>query len=627
MKQNPKIQVELLSPARDAETGMEAILHGADAVYIGAPKFGARAAATNSLDDLQSLVDFAHIYGARIYVTLNTLLRDDELKEAEQLVTSLYRMGVDALIVQDMALLRMNLPPIPLHASTQMDNRTPEQVKYLADEGFEQVVLARELDLKTIAQIHRTTPVALEAFVHGALCVSYSGQCYASQYCFNRSANRGECAQFCRLAFDLRDAEGHTIERDKHLLSLRDMNRSDSLADMLAAGITSFKIEGRLKNTSYVKNVTAYYRRRLDAVLKEHPEYERASYGDTTLQFTPQLNKSFNRGFTDYFLHERTGDVASFDTPKSLGEPVGLVKEIKGNSFTVAGVAQFANGDGLCFVDDKGKLQGMRINRAENNRLFPQEMPQIAPRTPLYRNHDAAFERMLSHPTAQRKISIDIRLSENAYGFSLEATTTAGHCVTIGMEHAKEEARSAQTDNIVRQLSKTGNSPFVVREVKVECSREWFIPSSVLSEWRRQLIEALLREIRISYPRHLRKMNQTTTAFPFTEEKQQSAHDGHTAVNYRANVLNSAAADYYRAHGVDRIEPAFERTTPHDAVLMTCRHCIRYTLGLCPKETHRKSPYPEPWHLVSSDGKQFRLQFDCARCEMKVLPDETNQQQ
>ncbi|MBR3716673.1 MAG: U32 family peptidase, partial [Bacteroidaceae bacterium] len=378
-------RIELLAPARNLECGIEAVNHGADAVYIGAPKFGARATATNSIEDIAQLVDYAHLYNVRIYVTLNTILKDEELPETETLIWELYRIGVDALIVQDMGITQLNLPPIPLHASTQMDNRTAEKVRFLSEAGFRQVVLARELTLEEIKEIHEACPqTPLEVFVHGALCVSFSGQCYASQACFGRSANRGECAQFCRLPFHLEDAEGKHLVEEKHLLSLKDMNQLDLLESLLDAGATSLKIEGRLKDVDYVKNVTAAYRQRLDAILRRRPEYMRSSSGTAHLTFEPQVEKSFNRGFTHYFLEGRTRDIFNPHTPKSMGEPMGRVKERHSAFLTVAGVKPFHNGDGVCYLDEKGKLQGFRVNKVDGNRLFPQgEVPKILPRTPL----------------------------------------------------------------------------------------------------------------------------------------------------------------------------------------------------------------------------------------------------
>ena len=475
--------IELLAPARNLACGIEAINHGADAVYIGAPRFGARAAAGNSLEDIAELVRYAHLFRARIYVTVNTILKDEELKDTEAMIWDLYRIGVDALIVQDMGITRLDLPPIPLHASTQMDNRTAEKVRFLAEAGFRQVVLARELTLEEIRKIHRACPdTLLEVFVHGALCVSYSGQCYVSQACFGRSANRGECAQFCRLAFDLEDADGKVFAHDKHLLSLKDMNQSENLEELLDAGVSSLKIEGRLKDVSYVKNVTAYYRQRLDNIFKRRKEYVRASSGSMRVEFRPQLDKSFSRGFTDYFLHGRNPGIFNLNTPKSLGEEVGTVKEVRATCLTVAGVKPFANGDGLCYVDDQGKLQGFRVNRVEDNKLFPQEMPRrIRPKTVLYRNFDQAFERAMQKKSAERKIAVDMRLEENNFGFTLTLTDEDGVRVSVVLGREKEIARTSQAENLKTQLGKLGNTPFAAEEISIGFTEDWFIPSSELS--------------------------------------------------------------------------------------------------------------------------------------------------
>ena len=394
--------IELLSPAKDLACGIEAIRHGADAVYIGAPRFSARAAAGNTTDDIRALCDYAHLFGARVYVALNTILKEEELKEAERIIHRLYEAGADALITQDMAIATMDLPPIPLHASTQMDNRTPEKVRFLQDVGFTQVVLARELSLEQIREIARRTTVPLEVFVHGALCVSYSGQCYLSAALGGRSANRGECAQYCRLPYTLVDADGREIAAGKHLLSLKDMNRGDYLEDLLDAGVSSLKIEGRLKEVSYVKNVTAWYRRRLDAILARRPEYRKASAGHCDYTFEPAAEKSFNRGFTPFFLRGRSRDITSFDTPKSAGEPVGTVKDVRGNSFSLQGATTLRNGDGLTFFNERGTLEGFRVNRIEADRVFTLERPALRPGTRLYRNHDQAFERLLEKPSAGR---------------------------------------------------------------------------------------------------------------------------------------------------------------------------------------------------------------------------------
>ena len=602
--------IELLAPAKNLECGIEAVNHGADAVYIGAPRFGARAAAGNSIEDIKALVEHAHLYNARIYVTVNTILHDEELPETEKMIWELYRAGVDALIIQDMGITRLNLPPIALHASTQMDNRTPEKVKFLSDIGFRQVVLARELSLDEIRKIHDTCPeTLLEVFIHGALCVSNSGQCYVSQACYGRSANRGECAQFCRLAFDLVDSNGKTIEQNKHLLSLKDMNQSDNLEALLDAGATSLKIEGRLKDVSYVKNVTAYYRQKLDAIFKYRKEYVRASSGTVKTTFTPQLDKSFSRGFTDYFLRGRNPGIFSFSTPKSLGEEVGTVKEIRGNYFTVAGVKSFSNGDGLCYIDDNGRLQGFRVNRVENNKLFPQDMPRLKPKTRLYRNFDQEFEKLMQKKSAERKMAVDICLTENNFGFTLSLTDEDDNSVSLTLQCAKEPARTPQTDNLRNQLGKLGNTPFEAKDIKIDLSDNWFIPSSELSELRRNAVEKLLEVRRINYRREVFRMKETKSKFPVS------------TLTYLGNVMNSSAAEFYKNHGVLKVMPAFEKEQPKDAVLMFCKHCIRYSMGWCPVHHKVRSPFREPYYLVSSDGRRFRLEFDCKQCQMKVLAD------
>ena len=600
-------KIELLAPARNLECGIEAINHGADAVYIGAPKFGARAAAVNSLEDIAALVEYAHLYNVRIYVTVNTILKEEELKETEEMIRELYRIGVDALIVQDMAIAKLELPPIPLHASTQMDNRTVDKVRFLRDAGFRQVVLARELSLREIGKIHEACPdIPLEVFVHGALCVSYSGQCYVSQACFGRSANRGECAQFCRLPFSLVDAEGKMIAKDKHLLSLKDLNQSEELEALLDAGASSLKIEGRLKDVSYVKNVTAAYRQKLDAIFARRKEYTRASSGKCRFDFKPQLDKSISRGFTHYFLHGRSKDIFSFDTPKSLGEEMGTMKESRGNYLTVAGVKSFSNGDGVCYLDEQGRLQGFRINRVDGNKLYPQEMPRIKPRTMLYRNFDQEFERILARKSSERKIAVCILLAENNFGFSLTMTDEDDNSVTLTLPRDREPARTPQADNLKNQLAKLGNTPFEAERIDIDFSENWFIPASVLSELRRQLVEQLIIARKVNYRRELAVWKPTTHTFP-----QQT-------LSYLGNVMNTRAASFYQDHGVKEVEPAYEKQPVEAAVLMFCKHCLRYSMGWCPIHQRERSPYKEPYYLVGTDGKKFRLSFDCKNCQMKV---------
>ena len=600
--------IELLSPAKDLNCGMEAINHGADAVYIGAPKFGARAAAGNSLEDIRELCDYAHLYGARIYVTLNTILKEEELEEAERMIWDLWHAGTDALIVQDMGITRLNLPPIPLHASTQTDNRTPEKVRFLQAAGFTQVVLARELSLNEIRRIAEATTVPLEVFVHGALCVSYSGQCYLSAALSGRSANRGECAQYCRLPYTMVDATGAEIVTHKHLLSLKDMNRSDQLEALLDAGVSSLKIEGRLKDVDYVKNITAYYRKKLDAVLSRRPEYRRASAGRSTYTFEPVAEKSFNRGFTPFLLEGRTADITAFNTPKSLGEPVGTVKEIKGNSFTVAGLKQLNNGDGLVFFNRKGELEGFRVNRVEANRVFPLDMPQLAPKTPLYRNFDQVFDKLLAKPSAERRLSVKIEFLDNPFGFTLCMEDETGARIMLAEPFAKELARREQQDNIRTQLSKLGNTPFEASEVVVGLSENWFVPSSLLADMRRAGVEKLLEVRRARYPRETVKRVRLSEPIPFPER----------SLTYLGNVANGKARSFYQDHGVEQVDPAFELSPRKDVPLMFTKHCLRYSMGWCPTYQKNKSPYKEPYYLLYKDTC-LRLQFDCKHCQMLVF--------
>ena len=605
MSHTPR-KIELLAPAKDYETGIAAINHGADAVYIGAAQFGARQAAGNSVEDIARLVDYAHIFGVKVYVTLNTIIYDEEVAAVEQLVKELYDANVDALIVQDMGISGMNIPPIPLHASTQMDNRTVEKVKFLSSIGFPRVVLARELTLGQIKEIHTAVPeTELEVFVHGALCVSYSGQCYASQHCYGRSANRGACAQFCRLAFDLVDADGKMIERDRHLLSLKDMNRSASLEEMLDAGVTSLKIEGRLKDSSYVKNITAYYRARLDEIFARRCEYERASQGKCYPQFTPAPEKSFNRGFTDYMLHGSKEGMTSFESPKSKGEYMGRVKFVSRNYFTIVG-GEFNNGDGSCFIGQDGKLHGFRINRVEGNRIYPQTMPQLEGGDELYRNYDCDFERQLSRPDAPRRIAVSLRFSDSAFGFCLQAIDECGGEHSVEFPFKKEVARSSQRENIIVQLGKWGNTPFEVSAVDVELSGEWFIPSSLLSEMRRTLCDIMIRDRRTAVERTDMRL------------KENDAEYITTALDYRGNVSNKYAELFYKRHNVADVQPAFEIDCKEGGALMFCKHCLKHSLGWCTK-SGKPSPYKEPFYIVSGDGRRFRLSFDCKECVMRVV--------
>jgi len=600
-------KLELLAPARNLECGMAAIDHGADAVYIGADRFGARAAAGNSLADIAALCAYAHRFEAKVYVTVNTIIYDDELEATRRLLDELQRISVDAVLIQDMALLsslNTHHSSLPLHASTQTDNRTADKVRWLCAQGFRRVVLARELSVDEIAEIHREVPEAeLEVFVHGALCVSYSGLCYASQHCFGRSANRGECAQFCRMKFDLLDADGQPVEhRPRYYLSLKDMNQSDHLGELIEAGASSFKIEGRLKDAAYVKNVTAAYSERLNQYIARHPgQYVRASRGHCTYTFRPDLRKTFNRGYTTYFLHGRQPDIASFDTPKAMGEFVGTVKEVRGQSFTVAGVASFCNGDGLCFINAQRELEGFRVNRVEGNRLFPQKMPAgLRPGLRLYRNNDQEMERLLSKPSSERKIPVTMALRATADGFELRMDDAVA---TIEAEHL--QAEKDQRDNIVRQLTKLGGTPYECQEVDIPADFNYFIPSSLLSELRRRVVSTAVSSCFSS-------RNKL-----FLQEKQTVSPVETYRNSYLYNVANAEARRFYMEQGISA-GPAFELQEPAEPLLMQCRHCLRYSLGFCVKHGGRHPSWKEPLSLRLGDGRMFRLEFDCRNCQMNV---------
>lgn len=571
-----KIPIELLAPARDPECAMAAIDHGADAVYIGAESFGARASAGNSDEDIARVVEYAHPFGVKVYVTLNTLLDGEaELLRARDLAWRMHAIGVDALIVQDERLATLpDFPPIALHASTQMDNHTARKVRDLYSRGYKQVVLARELSIEEIAEIHRSVPEAsLEVFIHGAICVSYNGRCYASEVCFGRSANRGECAQFCRMPYDLEDASGQKLVTGRYLLSMRDMNRTRQLEDLLDAGARSLKIEGRLKDASYVKNVTAWYRQHLDAIFRRR-EYCAASRGKVELRFTPDPQRSFNRGFTDYFMHGRTSGLCNTVTPKSMGEKVGFVKEIHRDHIVVAGTASFANGDGLCYIsaDARPHLVGFRINRAEGNHLYPHRMPQgLKDGTIIYRNQDQRMEAVLAGDTARRTLPLEWTLSETPRGFRLEVSQ-GERTASREYEYEHQEARTDQSASIREVLSRLGDTIYETMDVQVCFSSPWFIPRSLLASWRRDLLQDI-------------------------------------GPKYSRPVIPSSL------QGIGRVDD----TRPVPFPLMTCRYCIRYQMGQC----LRDNPHAVagPLYLRGADGRRFLLRFNCRTCHMTVEAD------
>lgn len=632
--------LELLAPAKNLECGIAAISHGADAVYIGADHFGARASAGNSVADIHALCDFAHLFGAKVYVTVNTIIYEDELSATQELITRLAEVGVDALLVQDMSTLAMRrvalakVGRVPLlHASTQMDNRTAEKVAWLRDLGFTRAVLARELSVDEIKAIHEAVPeVELEVFVHGALCVSYSGQCYASQCLFGRSANRGECAQVCRMSYDLVDADGRVVVKDRYLLSMKDMCQVDHLEQLADAGASSFKIEGRLKDADYVKNVVAAYSQRLNEIIKRRGgDYRRASWGRVDYAFQPDLAKTFNRGYTDYFLRGRQHGLPTMFTPKAFGEFVGTVKDLRGDSFRVSGMAAFANGDGLCFVKDKADgsarqgelLEGFRVNRVEGNRLFPFHMPRGLRRgMSLYRNNDVAFGKALAGETARRVVPVLMEFGATPDGFRLAMTVDTGEgktlewAVATPFEH--QQANRPQEDNIRKQLCKLGGTIFEQKGLTIDQdAKGLFIPSSVLAQLRRDAVEAYGKALEKATADVGLTRDQEGTGAParfWSEEYKKYP--------YLFNVANREARAFYEAHGLSGMEPALETAEPRGVVAMQCRYCIRYELGFCVRRGGKKPEWREPLTLRLGDGRGFRLDFRCGECQMNLLPAE-----
>lgn len=601
-------KIELLAPAKNLECGKAAVDHGADAVYIGAAQFSARAAAGNSPEDIASLVEYAHRFAVKVYVAINTVLTDDQLFAARELIWQVYNAGVDAIIIQDMGILQLDLPPVAIHASTQTDNRTIEKVQFLAASGFSRVVLARELTLKQIQQISKASDVELEVFVHGALCVSYSGQCYISEAMSGRSANRGECAQYCRLSYDLHDGDGNRLQKSKHLLSLKDLDLSDSLAELVDAGVTSLKIEGRLKDVDYVKNITAYYRRKLDQVIDDSEgRYSRASSGTTRVFFEPDPEKSFRRSATDYFLHGRHRSIHQPETPKSLGEPIGKVTGLGLNYIEVDTDRRLHTADGLCFIALDGTLKGFSVNGIENNRrIVPHLMPQLEVGTQLYRNQDYAFDKLLKGKTSERKIAVSIKLVEQPNGFCLTIGDEDGVEVSSFFEFEKQEARRVEgvEEGIRQQLAKLGASIFEASAIVLELTKPWFVPTSVLNEWRRKTVEQLEAKRLKDYVREQPAIRKPS-AYPVNK------------LTYLGNVTNNLAHQFYKEHGVEEIMPGFEIKAEDDAILMFTKHCLKYEMGWCPREG-QTMPVAEP--LMLSHGQQrFRLEFDCRNCEMHVL--------
>ena len=614
-------KLELLAPARDAATGRIAILAGADAVYIGAPAFGARAAAGNSVDDIATLVSFAHQFRARIYVTMNTILFDDELEQARKLVWELYRVGVDALIVQDMAYLRMDLPPIALHASTQCDIRTPEKAASLAAAGFSQLVLPREFSLGQIHAAAEAAKVPVEVFLHGALCVSYSGDCQAGCIAMNRSANRGMCPQMCRLAYRLTDGEGHDVGPEKHYLSLRDLNQSDRISDIIRAGASSFKIEGRLKDARYVANVTAAYSKVLNDFIRDNNGFERSSAGTSVYNFKPDLNNTFNRGYTHYFLDGRpsaTAGMASIDTPKWAGAYVGKIisgYDSRSRCFSAALSVPLSNGDGLGFFDADNHYVGFRLNRVESGRYQARLFPASAPRglkagMKLFRNNNKVFFDLLDQPDAgcARTVRVEFELRSVDYDhICVSAKDERGCSATIIVAAPYAEADKAQDETRIRTFSKLGGTIYSFGSLDDALGNR-FIPLSVLTQARRDVLAALDSVAEATYCFDRRKESKLA-ANAFADSPGLTYHD---------NVANKLSRSFYEEHGARIESSAVEVAVPEgDTVVMTTRYCIRRELGACLKES-AGSGLPRPLYLTNPSGT-YRLDFDCSRCGMTVV--------
>jgi putative protease len=606
-----KKKVEILSPAKNLIQGIAAINAGADAVYIGAPQFGARSNATNSIDDVAELVKYAHLFKAQVFVVVNTILYDNELEDCKELIHTLYDIGVDALIVQDMAIMEMDLPPIVIHASTQANNRDPKHVKFLADAGMKRVVLARELNLDQIKDIHAATDVELEFFVSGALCVSFSGNCYMSIANGERSANRGSCAQNCRLPYNLIDGKGETLISNSHLLSIKDLDLSEQLPNLVEAGITSFKIEGRLKDMVYVKNNTSYLRKKLDAFLENNETYTKASSGRTFYTFDAEMDRSFNRGYTDYFVNKRSQKIGSWETPKSQGQLIGRIIETKSNGYVIENSELLNNGDGLYFINENGEADGAQINIIVNDIVVPNTFRSLKPGTIIYRNSDANFNKLLERDdSAVRKIGVKLIFSETPNGFQLFAIDEDGHESVSSFESLKELAKSEDSTipNIKKNLSKTGNTPFIVDEINVDFTNNWFLPISKINDIRRLVLEQLV-DIRISeYQREEYQITKTDHPYPVTQ------------LDFTYNVANKLAREFYKRHGVTEIEKAFElQWDPGKSRVMTTKYCVKYELGKCwrfNKDTIGEK-LVEPLTLKHGEN-EYKLKFNCKPCEMEI---------
>ncbi len=602
-------KIELLAPAKNLETGIAAINYGADAVYIGAPKFGARSAAGNTLEDIGKLIQYAHKYWAKVFITMNTILYDHELNEAEKLIHKLHEMGADALIVQDMGILEMNLPPIELHASTQTHNYDLDRIQFLEKVGFKRIILARELSLEEIKNIRKNTSVELEYFIHGALCVSLSGQCYFSHAIGGRSANRGECSQACRMKYDLVDDEGKVIAKDKHLLSLKDLNLSDHLSEIVDAGVCSLKIEGRLKDSSYLKNVTSYYRQSLDKIFNKKREFEKASSGTIKPGFKPDPDVTFNRGYTPYFFTGRIPEIANFHTPKSMGKEIGKILEVKKDHIVVDSKFKLHNGDGLCFFNKNKLLKGFQVNGVQGNKIFPNDMSMLQRGANLFRNNDHEFAKLLKKDNAIRKIGVEFYLDIFDGCVNLTAIDEDEISANIQIQEDFESAKNEELalSNIKKQLQKSGDSIFEINNIEINFDRVPFVQAKRLNDLRRQCLDQLT-QTRIETAKQ-------------EESRLLIAHPQYPAkeLTYMGNVVNCKAEEFYHKCGVEKIEKGFELQKNHSGkTIMTTKHCLRHEFGMCQKLTKTEKKENKALFLVDNKNR-YKLEFNCQRCEMKII--------
>ena len=603
--------LELLAPAKNAEIAFEAINHGADAIYMGASRFGAREQASNTIEEIETVVNYAHLFGVKVYCTVNTILYNEELEAAQELIRDLWNIGVDAVIVQDVSVFEMDLPPMRFHVSTQANNRTLQQVEYWDKSGISRVILARELSLAEMSTIRAKTKVELEAFIHGSLCVSYSGNCYLSSDFNHRSANRGNCAQPCRLPYDLVNSVGEVLLHNKHILSLGDLDATAVLGDLVKSGVTSFKIEGRLKDSSYVKNITAHYHNLLNKFIAQNKGYSRSSHGRVTVGFEPDPERTFNRGTSTYFYQERAQDLANLGSPKSLGKYIGVVNQVGTNWFSIDGKEPLTNGDGICFFVN-GAMKGTQIEGITKIGYKAQDMTGLRVGLKIYRNRDHAFLKMVDSSIKGRVLGIFIELTFS--GSELNVKITSGDNVfsctkPVEAESANNQERAREVWQT--QFAKTGDSGFVADQVVIIGEQLPHMPVSKINELRRDLLDSFTAFLLLQHKSGRDVSNLKVVPY----------HK--TSLTYQNNVSNQMADAYYTRRGVTDIEPAFEIEKPaHAYRVMTTKYCVLFEMGKCKKLVKAAdSNLQEPLFLVHRD-RRYQLEFDCAKCEMIIKTEE-----